>query len=884
MVVKLLQRRAELDRGISAIVGAVILLAITILFATFYIVALDKLATASQQVMERISEAGASTATLSSIKALWSFNGTHITIYIENQAPKTVLVAAIAIIYSDGSYTTISRINGSIAAQVIIGRTTLNTLSLPLGLAPATKTVITLATGGKTPATVSLAIEASPITAVQAVPVKRIESTAIARAVSLSPTATLGATTWLGEAAIPTTRSATLSKTYPQVIVSKDIEPSLVRTGRGALVYTDFETPPSGWTSKGGNWSIVSGGYKGNALQGTDNNKGIGKASQYYYSATTFSSYTSLWVSTKVRLVSGTGSAGIYLLSGGNNLYAIEITTTGSLQVRSFNVDKKNAWVILNSTRITNFNINNWYVIVVYYAVTAGKSATFNAYVYDNTGTLVASLTAQSSGKNVFVPAYIGVGVDDVTALFDDFIISTADPRYVTVTSLPGANYSVKVYDSYGQPVGSAASDKSGTAQVSVVTDIVVGTGTDGSIKVFYNPSNNLVLSYTAPDNILGGDTYQYATGMCTATFSDVAQLSNVIELFQGNLTLRFVTNASITLYISVNGVQVYSGNFGVGSYNLVVPLPSTMLGSTSVFNITLYIASNSPFKVTVQNLGITAFGYFSDFVEKTLLVGTGTNIYFYNVTVYQQSLTPSYTVNAFTLFLGRAAITYDSSQYILYMVNASGIYSWNPLGWSFIDNACNATSVGTRVELVNHSIVVLPMVLSSTSYVCIYDLTAANVTFYALPAGYRPYNYTSSAVVKDSVVFTVLDSSGRVTLLMFNTTSLSFRVLSTIPFYCLAGLATDGSRIYVVPCGFWSTAISSDDSRGIAVWVYDIGTGMSALAVVRNTTAVNLLGYGDRVEVDMDQGILLAVDMSYLHIIDLQYLQIVKKTTVYST
>jgi hypothetical protein len=60
--------------------------------------------------------------------------------------------------------------------------------------------------------------------------------------------------------------------------------------------------------------------------------------------------------------------------------------------------------------------------------------------------------------------------------------------------------------------------------------------------------------------------------------------------------------------------------------------------------------------------------------------------------------------------------------------------------------------------------------------------------------------------------------------------------------------------------------------------------TGISTIVVVRNATTVNLLGYGDRVEVDTDQGILLAVDMSYLHIIDLQYLQIVKKTTVYST
>ncbi|MCC6057181.1 MAG: hypothetical protein LM583_10940, partial [Desulfurococcaceae archaeon] len=84
-----------LGRGISTVVGAAILLAVMVLAAAFYITALDKLVTASQQAMKRISEAASTTATLSSVKALWSFNGSHITIYIENQAPKTLLVVAI---------------------------------------------------------------------------------------------------------------------------------------------------------------------------------------------------------------------------------------------------------------------------------------------------------------------------------------------------------------------------------------------------------------------------------------------------------------------------------------------------------------------------------------------------------------------------------------------------------------------------------------------------------------------------------------------------------------------------------------------------------------------------------------------------------------------
>jgi hypothetical protein len=85
------------------------------------------------------------------------------------------------------------------------------------------------------------------------------------------------------------------------------------------------------------------------------------------------------------------------------------------------------------------------------------------------------------------------------------------------------------------------------------------------------------------------------------------------------------------------------------------------------------------------------------------------------------------------------------------------------------------------------------------------------------------------------------------------------------------------------VPCGFWSTTISSDDSRGVAVWVYDIRTGISTLTVVSNSTTVSLLGYSDRVEVDKDQNILLVVDEDKLHVIDIQILQLMRKAVVYS-
>ncbi|MGC9122317.1 MAG: hypothetical protein ACP5HP_05190, partial [Thermogladius sp.] len=68
----------------------------------------------------------------------------------------------------------------------------------------------------------------------------------------------------------------------------------LSRTGRGALYYTDFEQyPPQGWSDNGGDWKSTT-GYKGSGLSGSDDNGGIGGASQYYYN-TLVSSYSSLW-------------------------------------------------------------------------------------------------------------------------------------------------------------------------------------------------------------------------------------------------------------------------------------------------------------------------------------------------------------------------------------------------------------------------------------------------------------------------------------------------------------------------------------------------------------------------------------------------------------
>uniref|UniRef100_A0A7C4FHQ1 DUF2341 domain-containing protein n=1 Tax=Ignisphaera aggregans TaxID=334771 RepID=A0A7C4FHQ1_9CREN len=867
-------KQVELARGISAVIGAAILLAVMMLFAAFYIVALDKLATASQEALKRVSEAGASTATLSSVKAVWSYDGSNVVIHMENQATKTVLVVAIAIVYADGSYTVASRANGSIQAFVVIDGTATNKLQLPLGVPPAKSLTITMDAEGKRPISASIAIEASPVVAVVAAEKRGQVPVPTARAVGIELVAP-GATTWLGKAAIPTTKSGTTNKSYPQHLESIPIDYTIARTGRGAVTYTDFEVyPVPGWTARGGVWSSAS-GYKGGALRGADNNGGLGGASQYYYNTDLSQQYSSLWVSAKTRLVSGVGFHGIALLNGGRNrLYAIVVATGGRVEVWSYNVEARNGWQRLAQATIPGYSSANWYTIVTRYAV-AQNAVNFYVYVYDTSGNQVASLTTSSTHRRRFTPAYVGVIVDGVTALFEDFIISAADPRYVTVSGL-GGGY-VVVIDNLGDTVGSAANGAS--VSVSVVSDIVVGTGVDGKIRV-YDSNGDLVAEYVASDCILGGDSYALYPRLYSASFSDVASLSNVVQLFSANVSLSLTTNTSTTLDLYVNGTLVVSRDVS-GGFSDSIPIPSNLLQGAQVFNVTLVLKALSPFQVVVSVLQVSGFGYFEDHVIDAHLLGSGTEIRFYNATelISASSLEPLYNVSTYVQFNGSVAIAYNSTNYVLYMVNGSGVYAWNPLGWSLETDGCRAVGPGARVEVVESFIAVLPG--EPSSYVCVYD-ASRDVAYNISLATYRFYRYTASAVNGTSIVFTALDSRGGVVLASLDLLTNETRQLAVVPLSCAAGLAVDGSRVYIVSCGLWR-GITGVDRSGIGVWIYSARAGVSNLVIIANTSAVRLLECCDRVEVYRNT--LITVDAQNILVIDrASDLEEEKSVAIYAT
>ncbi|MEM4970376.1 MAG: hypothetical protein QXE01_03890 [Sulfolobales archaeon] len=408
---------------------------------------------------------------------------------------------------------------------------------------------------------------------------------------------------------IPTAPPATFSTSQYSYTCTQ-----ITRTSRGALTYTDFESFPSGFTSNGGSWSIASSaGYKGNALRGIDNGAGIGGASQYYWSAS-ISTYTSLWVSVKTRLASGGETyRGIALikLSPPPELYEISIYD-GRLYIRSYTCICFLficfcIWNEENSVPITSYSSNSWYTIVASYTILTGNRISITAYAYDVNGNLVATVSATITGARFFQPSYIGVDVDGPGIVyFDDFIVSLTDPRYILFSGLRAGMY-VDIYDNLGSLV-STGSSSSASLQLSVVGDIVVGTGFDGSIRARY-PDGSLCINYSVPsgDAILGGDSYSIATQDMTISLGSS------------------YTSASITAYISPSNsynssttlLRIYASQALQARLILASITPSTTLylyiylrGATTSSPIA--IAGGSPLQITTSPVNLVTNGYSS--------------------------------------------------------------------------------------------------------------------------------------------------------------------------------------------------------------------------------------------------------------------------------
>ncbi len=155
--------RQKLYRGISAIIGSAIIIAIFIVLATSTIIMMDRLNSLIMEVTNSVIGRSDRLLILYGVESWWSFNGSNIVIYIDNKMSKAALLTAIVIVYSDESYETISRINRTIDRGIVmyhnewLSTSMHKNLQLPYPLPPATTTIINLQST-KTPIAISIAV------------------------------------------------------------------------------------------------------------------------------------------------------------------------------------------------------------------------------------------------------------------------------------------------------------------------------------------------------------------------------------------------------------------------------------------------------------------------------------------------------------------------------------------------------------------------------------------------------------------------------------------------------------------------------------------------------------------------------------------------------
>lgn len=276
---------------------------------------------------------------------------------------------------------------------------------------------------------------------------------------------------------------------------------------RGAIYYTPFESLPSGWNSIGGTWTIVTGqGVAGtSALQGVDNDQGPGGTSAYHW-GTSISEYGGLEMLVQVYVTSENrlDKLGFALLSG-NQMYTVDLDFTKGDKAFEILYYDGSAWKVVGNANYKP-NAGQWYTIYLRWSRVDGSNV-FASTLYDSVGRPLAQI--QPVSHNAPAPTYIGLVVDDnekknKIGLFDNFVLSRGDPRYVTVSGLR-EGWIAELRDSSGQLVASAAAGSDGVARLPVASRPII---TNARITVKDSAGSTVIEKRF--DTVVGGDEYTY--------------------------------------------------------------------------------------------------------------------------------------------------------------------------------------------------------------------------------------------------------------------------------------------------------------------------------------------------------------------------------------
>ncbi|MEM0002208.1 MAG: hypothetical protein QW211_04870, partial [Desulfurococcaceae archaeon] len=303
-------------------------------------------------------------------------------------------------------------------------------------------------------------------------------------------------------------------------------------------------------------------------------------------------------------------------------VYAIVLKNDKSgIEIRSFGVTKAGWDTHVNQEKLPWYSSGAWYTIVVHYSV-SGTTINIEAYFYDSAGTLRLSASTTITHSNVFVPAYIGVIADGLTAQYDEFIISTVDPRSVYFAGFY-MGMRVEVWDNLGYLVNSITAPSSSFA-LGVVGDVVVGTGSDGRIVVKY-PDGSVCGELTVPatDAVLGGDTYALSTRSITPSLGANKTSAGLTLYISGAST--FNTTARV---LRVNASQVLYARLILDSYTApaTLNLDAWIEGTSSSTSIAVRngvpVSTSTSIVQLSTGLGNTVYlsGYFTSTSQSAVL------------------------------------------------------------------------------------------------------------------------------------------------------------------------------------------------------------------------------------------------------------------------
>lgn len=304
---------------------------------------------------------------------------------------------------------------------------------------------------------------------------------------------TRGTYTWTIQALNQQTGNIDDTKTFTVYVFDLTLQ------SRTAFIYESFESTPSGWSNIGGTWTIVSGGWAGNALQGTDNNGGPGGDSVYYYKGTVPQSYQAL---VKLGGVSSNdkvyrGFALLQSASTTSSLYEVSIYPRGQNIILYIFLYYLSLWVPLTSSQ-TRY-VSSWYTLYLSYSW-SGSSNSITAVLYDASGNQLTSVTASDS---TFQPQYLSLAVDEGSSLFDELVAATGDPRYVQVVGLK-AGWTVELWQG-GTLIASSQADSNGNAKLSVLQMPILR-----NVTLVVKDQQGTTILRKALDLVVGGDIYLF--------------------------------------------------------------------------------------------------------------------------------------------------------------------------------------------------------------------------------------------------------------------------------------------------------------------------------------------------------------------------------------